>query len=105
VTYSLTLSFAGFALVSAIACSSTDPGSNGVTTIPMRDAQERSASVVEADRLAARACECEDSSCAAAASNAFDEFRRELDAEEHAELAGIAQQIRNCEALVVADAR
>lgn len=104
-TNSLTLSFAGIALVFAIACSGTDRGSSGITTIPMRDARERSATVVEADRLAARACECEDSSCTAAASNAFDEFRRELDADEHAELAGIAQQIRNCEALVVADAR
>ena len=55
--------------------------------------------------MAARACECEDGSCAAAAATAFDEFRRERDADENARLEGIAQQIRNCEALVVADAR
>jgi hypothetical protein len=78
-------------------CSRGEPTS-GVTTIPMRGAgEEREAWVVEADRFAAQACDCEDTSCARAAAEDFVAWR-ELRPEDPA-LDEVEQRIANCLAI------
>lgn len=98
---SLAILLAGLTLVSMVGCSSAEAAPAGVTTIPRRDAaDDRDTSVVEAERLAARACDCEDSRCASAAADDFAAYVRELGVptSKTTALASAAERVRNCEA-------
>jgi hypothetical protein len=100
VARSLPVLFTALALVSAVAgCSHAEAAPTAVTTIPKRESVQREAWVAEADRFAARACDCDDRSCTDAVAGEFVAFRDALGKDDEPALDGAAQRIHNCRAL------
>jgi hypothetical protein len=100
VARSLPILFTALALVSAVAgCSHAEAAPTAVTTIPKRESVHREAWVAEADRFAARACDCDDRSCTDAVASEFIAFRSELDRDDEPILDRTAVRIDNCRVL------